>query len=86
MQLHLLTRSWEKLRVIIKYFASLRTKRPKMEERDLPEGTTILDILTLLNLKSSDVAIVSVNGKAVTDDYVVKDLDRVGLFPPMGGG
>lgn len=74
------------LRVVIKLFASLRIGRFKMEEWNMPEGITVLAALNLLELHLSDVSIVRVNGKAVSDDYILQDSDQLALFPPMGGG
>jgi len=74
------------LRVVIKLFASLRIGRFKIEERSMLEGSTILDVLTLLELQPNKVSMVRVNGKAVSDDYVLQDLDELALLPPMGGG
>lgn len=74
------------LRVVIKLFASLRVGRFKTEERSMPEGSTVLDTLKLLELQLQQVSIVRVNGKAVEDDYVLQDSDQLALFPPMGGG
>jgi len=74
------------MRVVIKLFASLRMGRFNTEERSMPEGSTVLDALSLLELHLQKVSIVRVNGKAVSDDYVLQDLDQLALFPPMGGG
>lgn len=75
-----------KLRVVIKLFASLRIGRFKTEERSMPEGSTVLDALNLLELQPHKVSIVRVNSKAVSDDHVLQDSDQLSLFPPMGGG
>lgn len=74
------------LRIVIKLFASLRIGRFKAEERSMPEGSTVLDALNLLEIRLLQVSIVRVNGKAVADDYELKDSDQLALFPPMGGG
>lgn len=75
-----------KLRVVIKIFASLQIGRFKSEERSMPEGSTVLDVLNLLELQPHKVSIVRVNSKAVSDDYILQDSDQLALFPPMGGG
>ena len=74
------------MRVVIKLFASLRVGRFKTQEWDLPEGTTVLEVLQLLKLQLHEVSIVRVNGKAASDNYVLQDSDQVALFPPMRGG
>lgn len=74
------------MRVVIKLFASLRIGRFKMEELSMPEGSTVLDALTSLELLPHKVSIVRVNSKAVSDDHILQDSDQLALFPPMGGG
>lgn len=74
------------MRVVIKLFASLRVGRFKTQEWDLPQGTTVLEVLQLLKLQLHEVSIVRVNGKAASDNYVLQDSDQVALFPPMRGG
>lgn len=74
------------MRVVIKLLASLRIGRFKMEERSMAEGSTVLDVLNLLELQSHQVSIIRVNSKAVSNDYVLQDSDQLSLFPPMGGG
>jgi len=74
------------LRVVIKLFASLRIGRFKTEERSIPEGSTVLDALNLLEIQLNKVSIIRVNSKAVSDNYVLRDSDQLTLFPPMGGG
>ena len=49
--------------------------------------TRLLDVLAQLGVPSAEVAIVSVNGNAVTmEDAIVSDADRVEVYPPVGGG
>lgn len=74
------------MKVVIKLFASLRVGRFKTEEQNLPEGTTLRELFKLLELRSTDLAIVRVNGKKADDDYILHAGDQVALFPPMGGG
>ena len=52
----------------------------------MPEGSTVLDALNLLEIRLLQISIVRVNGKAVADDYELQDSDQLALFPPMGGG
>lgn len=74
------------MRIVIKLFASLQIGRFRTEERSMPEGSTVLDTLNLLELQPHKVSIVRVNSKAVSDDHVLQDSDQLALFPPMGGG
>lgn len=49
--------------------------------------TRLLDVLAKLGVPEGEVAIVSVNGRAVAiEEAIVSDADRVEIFPPVGGG
>jgi molybdopterin converting factor small subunit len=55
-------------------------------EVDLPEDTTLHQLVTYLALPKEQVKVVFVNGKARELDYRLKPGDEVGMFPPVGGG
>jgi len=74
------------VRVTVKLFASFRDGRFKVEERNLPEGTSVLDIIQPLNIKPEEIAICLLNGKDAKEHTVLKDGDTLALFPPVGGG
>jgi len=74
------------VRVTVKLFATFRDGRFKVEERDLPEDTHLLDVLQLLNIKLEEVAICLVNGRNINEQQVLKAGDTIALFPPVGGG
>lgn len=50
------------------------------------DGETILALTQRLNIPLEEVKIVFVNGLATDLDRVLADGDRVGIFPPVGGG
>lgn len=52
----------------------------------LEEGITIEELLRTVGVPEDEAKLVFVNGKRKERDYVLKDLDRVGIFPPVGGG
>lgn len=74
------------MRVTVKLFATFRDGRFKVEERELPEDTRLLDVLQPLNIKPEEIAICLVNGRNVNEQHILKDGDTVALFPPVGGG
>ena len=74
------------MRVTIKLFATFRDGRFKVEERDLPEGSCVFDVLEPLNIKSEEIAICLLNGKDANEHNVLHDGDTLALFPPVGGG
>lgn len=49
-------------------------------------GETIQALAERLNIPIEEVKIVFVNGLAADLDRVLADGDRVGIFPPVGGG
>ncbi len=75
-----------RVRVTVKLFATFRDGRFKVEERDLPEGSRVLDVLQSLNITPEEVAICLVNGRDVNEQHVIKNGDTIALFPPVGGG
>ncbi|KGK82415.1 molybdenum cofactor biosynthesis protein MoaD [Desulfosporosinus sp. HMP52] len=74
------------MRVTVKLFATFRDGRFKVEERELPQGSNVLNILEPLNIKPDEVAICLVNGRDVNAQHFLNDGDTIALFPPVGGG
>ena len=74
------------MRVTVKLFATFREGRFKVEERELPQESRLLDVLQPLNIKPEEIAICLVNGRNVNELHVLKDGDTIALFPPVGGG
>ena len=52
----------------------------------LSDGTTVGELLRQLEIPSDAVKLVFLNGVHATGDEILKDGDRVGVFPPIGGG
>lgn len=74
------------LRVTVKLFATFRDGRFKVEERELPKDSRVLNVLELLDIKPEEVAICLVNGRDVNEQHVLNEGDTIALFPPVGGG
>lgn len=74
------------MHVTVKLFATFRDGRFKIEEKDLPEESRVLDVLQPLNIKPEEIAICLLNGKNVNEHNVLNDGDILALFPPVGGG
>ncbi|MBW1707423.1 MAG: MoaD/ThiS family protein [Deltaproteobacteria bacterium] len=47
---------------------------------------TVTDICKQMNIPADKIKIIMVNGKSKSPDHILKGDDRVGLFPPVGGG
>ena len=80
------------IRVEARLYATLKKYHPegKIGEaliRELAEGTTVQKFLeNELGVPPDEVKIVFVNGITRSFDHVLADGDRVGIFPPVGGG
>lgn len=74
------------MKVTVKLFASFRTNRFSIEEREYPEGTTVAQIVTELGLSEQELGIMLVNSRHVKLDRVLADGDTLALFPLLGGG
>jgi len=62
-------------------------RRALEEGIELPEETTIGDLLFSLNLDEREVHLIIVDGRIVHDRGTpLHDGARVALFPPVGGG
>lgn len=77
--------------VQVKLFATLRRQFPDLDigeamAVEVPEGTTVGELLHELELPAEQVKVVFVNNTIRKEDYELKDGDEVGVFPPVGGG
>ena len=53
---------------------------------ELEEGATVSQLVRHLRLPPDEVKLVFVNGIVRDRDHTLADGDKVGLFPPVGGG
>ena len=53
---------------------------------EVTEGSTIVEILTHMELPLDKVKIIFLNGLHATGDEVLKEEDRIGVSPPIAGG
>lgn len=74
------------MKVTIKLFATFRVGRFKVEERELPEGTTCGKVVADVGLTEDELGIVLVNGRHASVERVLQDGDALSLFPLVGGG
>lgn len=79
------------MRVRARLFATLSryyaNARPGVSfDIEVPEGTTVGDLITRLNLPSEEVKVVFVNGRARPNHWPLQAGDEIGIFPPIGGG
>ncbi len=78
------------MRLEIRLYATLRQAAPAAPagvfSLDVPAGATVAQVLGLIKIDPADVRMIMVNGLAAEPDHILKDGDRLGLFPPLGGG
>ena len=74
------------MKIIVKLFASFRTGRFAIEERDYPDGTTVGQVVEDLGLPEQELGIMMVNSRHVKLDRPLVENDTLALFPLLGGG
>ena len=74
------------MKVKVKLFALLRQFGPDEQTVELPEGTTVDDVVRSLKLPGTIRLLRIVNGEHRPADHVLKDGDELALFPPIAGG
>jgi molybdopterin converting factor small subunit len=79
------------MQVTVKLFATLTRFSPgglpaTPFEINLPDSATVKDLVYQLGIPSEETKISFVNGLIRDLDWVLKQGDEVGIFPPIGGG
>ena len=77
--------------VHVKLFATLTKFSPGREtgvpfDSEIPDGSSLSDLMAHLMLPEKEVKLVFVNGRAQPAGYKLSNNDTVGIFPPIGGG
>ncbi len=77
--------------VLVKLYALLRDHHPGPNRSEplpveLPDGATAADLVPALQLPEKLVRSVFINNAAAGLDTVLRDGDRINLFPPVSGG
>ena len=53
---------------------------------DVEDGACVKDMIQKLKVPADSVKLIFINGVHAKRDTILKDGDRLGLFPPVGGG
>lgn len=73
--------------ISLKLFATLAKRMPEdSNQYPISPGTTVRDIVDRLNLTEAEAKLIFVNNKRAFLTSVLNDGDRLGIFPPVGGG
>ncbi len=79
------------MRVTVKLFATLirfrsDTKAGRAFEVDLPDNSTVSDLIDHLKIPAEETHIIFINSIIHEPISPLKTGDVVGIFPPVGGG
>ncbi len=75
------------IKITLKMFVTLVKYLPENSENlEIPEETTIKKLFANFGIPEELVKLIFVNGKSQDSNYILRNNDRVGLFPPIGGG
>ena len=75
------------IHIQIKLFATLLDKLPDDADHfPVAEGTTVAALTEMLAIDRKDAKLIFINGRKGMLNTPLADGDRVGLFPPVGGG
>ena len=76
-----------RIHIQVKLFATFLDKLPENADKfPVNAGSTVADLATRLGIDPKDAKLIFINGRKGTLDSILKKGDRVGLFPPVGGG
>lgn len=74
------------MKITVKLFATFRKDRFEIEERTYPEGTTVGEIVSELQLPRTQLGILLVSSRHVDLDRILVDGETLAIFPLVGGG
>jgi len=80
------------MKIEVKLYASLGRYMPQdvlvkgQDDVEVGEGTTIKTLLEDLKVPLETVKLIFLNGIHAKDNEILKDGDRLGVFPPVAGG
>jgi len=79
------------MRVEVNLYATLKKymkNEPggKSSAIDVKDGACVKDVIENLKIPVESVKLIFINGVHAKRDTNLKDGDRLGLFPPVGGG
>jgi sulfur-carrier protein len=76
-----------KFMIEIKLFATLQSYAPANADRYAVEpGTSVEKVIEALYIPKDQIKLLFCNGVKCGLDTILRDNDRIGIFPPVGGG
>jgi molybdopterin converting factor small subunit len=74
------------MEIEVKCFATLRQYCPGDGRLEISKNTTVKDALETLSVPLEEVKLIFVNGVRKEHSTILEPGDRLGIFPPVGGG
>lgn len=74
------------MKITVKCFATLSDRQPENDSEYDFRGITLGDLLAELSIDQDEVALLFVNNLHSEPKRELVEGDRVGIFPPVGGG
>jgi sulfur carrier protein ThiS len=79
------------MKIELKLYAQMASLKPESVgggawAMEVSEGTTIQNLLEALKVPRESVKLVFLNGVHAKDDDILKEGDKVGVFPAVAGG
>ncbi len=75
------------IEIELKLFVTLSKYLPENSDKyKVPDKMTVEMLIRSLEIPNEIVKLIFINGKREDLNYQLQDEDRVGLFPPVGGG
>lgn len=78
------------MKIELRLYASLRVYMPEVNSTtvivDIGQGTRIRELLEQFKVPADSIKIIFLNGVHAKGDEILKEGDRIGVFPPIAGG
>lgn len=75
------------MEITVKCFATLAQYLPKNEDNyPIGTGETVASVVQRLGMKEEDINLIFINSNRAFLDSELRNGDRLGLFPAVGGG
>lgn len=76
-----------KVRIELKLYATLQAHAPADADRyAVDSGTSMEQIVEALHIPKDQIKLLFCNGVKCGLETILRDGDRIGIFPPVGGG
>jgi molybdopterin converting factor small subunit len=79
------------MKIELRLYASLAAFMPEKKTGnawmlEVREGTTVQDLVQQLKVPKKEIKVIFLNGIHAKDGDILKEGDRVGIFPAVAGG